>query len=92
MKDQVHPHVEWLDLAAEGRKAVGTAVLLAVHLQPCAARSCLYDQQVVEKQVSGRQPRRAAFWDAQHTDQYVSNHKSRATPDHGPRRRFSSTC
>ena len=27
MKDQVHPHVEWLDLAAEGRKAVGTAVL-----------------------------------------------------------------
>jgi hypothetical protein len=24
--------------------------------------------------VPGRQPRRAAFWDAQHTGQYVSNH------------------
>src|SRR5512139_1126117 len=29
----------------------------------------------LEKQGSGRQPRRAASWDAQHTDQYVSNHK-----------------
>jgi hypothetical protein len=32
-------------------------------------------RQAAENQVSGRQPRRAAFWDAQHTGQYVSNHK-----------------
>jgi hypothetical protein len=31
-----------------------------------------------ENQASGRQARRAAFWDAQHTDQYVSNPKSAA--------------
>jgi len=30
--------------------------------------------------------------EAQHTGPYVSIHPSRATPDHGPRRRFSTTC
>jgi hypothetical protein len=45
-------------------------------------------QQGVEKQVSGCQPRRAAFWKAQHIREYVSIYKSRTTPDHGLRRRF----
>jgi hypothetical protein len=35
-------------------------------------------RQVFVKQVSGRQTRRAVFWDAQHTGEYVSNHKSAA--------------
>jgi hypothetical protein len=60
--------------------------------------------QGVEKQASGRQPpvkwpsnftgqaRRAAFWKAQHIERYVSIYKSRATPDHGLRRRFSTPC
>jgi hypothetical protein len=30
---------------------------------------------ISENQVSGRQPRRAVFWDAQHADRHVSNHK-----------------
>jgi hypothetical protein len=48
--------------------------------------------QGVEKQVSGRQPRRAAFWKAQHIKRYVSIYKSRTTPDHGLRRGFSTPC
>jgi hypothetical protein len=44
----------------------------------------------VEKQASGRQPRRAAFWKAQHIKRYVSIYKSRTTPDHGLRRGFST--
>src|SRR5512137_201721 len=48
--------------------------------------------QGVENQVSGRQPRRAAMGEAQHTGRYVSIHPSRATPDHGPKRRFSTAC
>jgi hypothetical protein len=32
----------------------------------------LYCQQGVEKQASGRQPRRAAFWKTQHIQRYVS--------------------
>jgi hypothetical protein len=39
-------------------------------------------QQGVEKPVSGREPRRAAFLQAQHSPQYVSIEKSHATPDH----------
>jgi len=46
--------------------------------------------QGVEKQASGRQPRRAAFWKAQHIRSYVSIYKSRTTPDHGLRRGFST--
>jgi hypothetical protein len=46
--------------------------------------------QGAEKQASGRQPRRAAFWKAQHIQLYVSIYKSRVTPDHGLRRRFST--
>jgi len=42
----------------------------------------------IEKQASGRQPRRAAFWKAQHIQRYVSIYKSRTTPDHGARRGF----
>jgi hypothetical protein len=45
----------------------------------------LYCQQGVEKHASGRQPRRAAFWKAQHIQRYVSIYKSRTTPDHGLR-------
>jgi hypothetical protein len=48
--------------------------------------------QGVEKQASGRQPRRAAFWKAQHIQKYVSIYKSRTTPDHGARRSFSTPC
>ena len=48
--------------------------------------------QGVEKQASGRQPRRAAFWKAQHIRSYVSIYKSRTTPDHGVRRGFSTPC
>jgi hypothetical protein len=48
-------------------------------------------QPVIEKQASGPQPRRAVFWEAQHTSQYVSIPKSRATQDQGLRRRFSAT-
>jgi hypothetical protein len=47
-------------------------------------------QQGVEKQASGRQPRRAAFWKAQHMRSYVSIYNSRTTPDHGARRSFST--
>jgi hypothetical protein len=47
-------------------------------------------QQVVEKQESGCQPRRAANWKAQHIDQYVSIYRSRTTQDHSLRRRFST--
>jgi hypothetical protein len=60
--------------------------LAPARLKPVAA------YQGVEKPVSGRQPRRAATGGAQHTGQYVSIHPSRATPDHGPRRRFSTAC
>ena len=35
-------------------------------------------RQVVQKQVSGRQPRRGAFWDAQHTGKYVSRSREQA--------------
>jgi hypothetical protein len=52
----------------------------------------LAGSQGVEKQASGRQPRRAAFWKAQHIHQYVSIYKSRTTPDHGARRSFSTPC
>ena len=48
-------------------------------------------QQGVQKQASGRQPRRAAFWKAQPMHLYVSIYKSRTTPDHGVRRGFSNT-
>jgi hypothetical protein len=60
--------------------------------------------QAFEKQVSGRQPpvkwpsdftgqaRRAVFWKAQHIRRYVSIYKSRATPDHGLSRCFSTAC
>jgi hypothetical protein len=47
--------------------------------------------QGVEKQASGRQPRRAAFWKAQHILRYVSIYKSRTTLDHGLRRGFFNT-
>jgi hypothetical protein len=36
------------------------------------------DNRVIKNGVSGRQPRRAAFREAQHTDQYVSIHESAA--------------
>jgi hypothetical protein len=49
-------------------------------------------QQCVEKQASGRQSRRAAFWKAQHIHQYVSIYKIRTTPDQGLRRGFSTPC
>jgi hypothetical protein len=49
-------------------------------------------QQGVEKQASGPQPRRVAFWKAQHIHRYVSIYKSRTTPDHGLRRGFSIPC
>ena len=44
----------------------------------------------VEKQASGRQPRRAAFWKAQHIRSYVSIYKGRTTRDHGAKRCFST--
>jgi hypothetical protein len=49
-------------------------------------------QQGVEKQASGRQPRRAAFWEAQHISEYVGIYNIRTTPDHGLRRSFSTPC
>jgi hypothetical protein len=55
-----------------------------------AAPGRLNPNKDIEKQASGRQPRRAAFWKAQHIDRYVSIYKSRTTPDHGLRRSFSS--
>jgi hypothetical protein len=48
--------------------------------------------QGVEEQASGRQPRRAAFWKAEHIQGYVSIYKSLTTPDHGLRRSFSKPC
>jgi hypothetical protein len=51
-----------------------------------------YFYQGVEKQASGRQPRRAAFWKAQHIQRYVSIYKSRTTLDHGLGRGFSIPC
>jgi hypothetical protein len=48
--------------------------------------------QGVEKQASGRQPRRAAICKAQHIGRYVSIGKRRATLDHGRLRRFSTAC
>ncbi|MCK7509768.1 MAG: hypothetical protein MZV70_40835 [Desulfobacterales bacterium] len=47
-------------------------------------------EQSVAKQASGRQPRRAAFWKAQHIHPYVSIYESGTTPDHGLRRCFST--
>jgi hypothetical protein len=52
----------------------------------------IMNQQGVEKQASGRQPRRAVFWKAQLRHRYVSIYKSPATPDHGLRRGFSTPC
>jgi len=49
------------------------------------------NQQGVEKQASSRQPRRAAFWKAQHIGRYVSIYKSRTTPDHGLEAQFFNT-
>jgi hypothetical protein len=53
-----------------------------------------FGEQGVEKQASGRQPRRTALWKAQsrlrRDEQPIS--KYRATPDHGLRRRFSTAC
>jgi hypothetical protein len=46
--------------------------------------------QGVERQASGRQPRRVAIWKAQHMGSYVSIYKSHATQDHGLMRRFST--
>ncbi|TFG39651.1 MAG: ATP-binding cassette domain-containing protein, partial [Syntrophobacterales bacterium] len=48
--------------------------------------------QGVEKQASGRQPRRAAFWEAQPIQEYVSIYNSRTTLDNGLKCSFSTPC